>query len=323
MGWFDTVTRVGEGIGTGGISEGARASGGLFNRDNVAANQFSDYDRANTLDPLQNTLGKMFSQFNPNDIQNILNPPSNYGKLDSSAINSLLGANPSSYFQGAQGYLGQAGSMFGNAASQVGSDPYGAGQFFSSVMNPNFTDVQNNPQVQSVLNSIVNQGQRGFNIGADKIAASAANASGGLGAGSAKTNALSRLGSDISSQIADQSSQTLLGEEARRQGIQQSAAQQTLDAGNRNATTLAGIASQLGQQGIGQAGVGQNLTALMGQLGQQYNTRDLMAATFPLDQQFKLAQLLKSNQSVQQNSIWDNINQVATTGGKVADAFAA
>jgi len=270
--------------------------GNPFKRGASAAPTFDGNAQQNVIDPLTGSVGDLFANWNPNQAQNVFN-------------NAQGNVNPLSFIQGGQGYMGQAGGLFNLGAEQIGTDPFGAGNFFSNTLSDNFTNL-NNPQVQGVLDAMGNQAQRGFNIGADKIASSAAATSGGLGSGTARTDALARLSSDISSQLSDQTANFLQGELARRQGLQLAAGQQALGEGLRRASAYGDLASGLGQLGLGQAGFGGNLQ-------QQFFGQDMAGANFPLDQMFRLAGLLKSGSSIAQPSYWDMINQAGQTVGEI------
>lgn len=270
--------------------------GNPFKRGATAAPTFDSNAQQNVIDPLTGSVNDLFANWNPNAAQNVFQ-------------NAQGNVNPLSFIQGGQGYMGQAGGLFNLGANQIGTDPFGAGNFFTNTLSSDFTNL-NNPQVQGVLDAMTNQSQRGFNIGADKIASSAAQTSGGLGSSTARTDSLSRLGSDISSQLSDQTANFLQGELARRQGLQLAAGQQALGEGLRRAQAYSGIASGLGQLGLGQAQFG-------GGLQNQFFGQDLAGANFPLDQMFRLAGLLKSGQTVAQPSYWDMINQAGQTVGEI------
>ena len=274
---------------------------GVFNSGATTTPSFDGNAQQGVIDPLIGSIGDFFSNWNPNQSQNI-------------AGNSQGNVNPLSFIQGGQGNMGEAASLFNMGADQIGTDPFGAGNFFSNTLSDDFTNL-NNPQVQGVLDAMVSQGQRGFNIGADKIASSAAAAGGGLGSSTARTDSLTRLGSDISSQLSDQTANFLQGELARRQGLQLAAGQQALGEGLRRSDAYGNIASGLGSLGLGQSQFGGNLQ-------NQFFGQDMGSANMPLDMMLKLAGILKTG-SQSQPSWWENINSVAQTGGQVAGAIAA
>lgn len=269
--------------------------GNPFKRGASAAPTFTGEDRGQVIDPLIGSVGNFFDSWNPNQAQNLANQAQG-------------NVNPLSFIQGGKGYMGQAGGLFNLGADQIGTDPFGAGNFFSNTLSDDFTNL-NNPQVQGVLDAMTNQAQRGFNIGADKVATSAAQAGGGLGSSTARTDALGRLSSDISSQLADQTANFMQNELARRQGLQLAAGQQALGEGLRRASAYGDLASGLGSLGLGQAQFGGNLQ-------NQFFGQDMGASNMPLEQMFRLAGLLKSGQSVAQPSFWDSLNQGAGTVAK-------
>lgn len=299
--------------------------GGIFDGGSKAQEQFSEWDRKKTVGPLQKRIDDIGNTFNLSAIQEAFRPAADGKTMDLQAIQALQGLNPQSFLQGSQGFLGSAQGAFADAAGKVGSDPLGATNFFQRALDPNFADPTKNAQVQGVMDAIVNQGQRGFNIGADKIAGAANAASGGVGQGSAKTDALSRLGADISAQVADQSANVLLGEGARLQGVQQSAAQQALGEGNRQAEILAMLGQGMGGLGANLGNLGIDATQAqaggLANLGQKFSSQELQGALFPLMQQFDMAQLLKSG-SMPTKSGYDKGSQVAGDAAKVIGAAA-
>lgn len=294
---------------------------GFFESGGKAAPAFTGGDRKDVVDPLQALISQIGGTFNYGNVQDAFKTPVSGQALEGQAASALQGLNPQSFMQGSQGFLGGAQGAFADASGKVGSDPLGATNFFQRALDPNFADPTKNPQVQGVLDAIVNQGQRGFNIGADKVAGAANAASGGVGQGSAKTDALSRLGADISAQVADQSANVLLGEGQRLQGVQQSAAQQALGEGNRQAELLAMLGQGMGSLGtnLGNLGLDATKTQASGlaDLGQRFASRDLQGALFPLLQQFDLAQLLKSGQAIRQPSMFENLIGAAGQGGNL------
>lgn len=274
---------------------------GIFKKGATAAPTFDQGAQENVIDPLTGSVNDFFANWNPNQSMNL--PGQSQGNV-----------NPLSFINAGAGNMGEAASLFNMGADQIGTDPFGAGGFFSNVLSDDFTNL-NNPQVQGVLDAMVNQSQRGFNIGADKIASSAAMAGGGLGSSTARTDSLGRLGADISAQLSDQTANFLQGELARRQGLQLAAGQQALGEGLRRSEAYGNIASGLGSLGLGRSQFGGNLQ-------NQFFGQDMAGANLPLETMFRLAGLLKSGSAVPQNSWWDNINQVANTGGQVAGAIA-
>lgn len=274
---------------------------GIFKKGASAAPTFDQGAQENVIDPLTGSVNDFFANWNPNQSMNL--PGQSQGNV-----------NPLSFINAGAGNMGEAASLFNMGADQIGSDPFGAGGFFTNTLSDSFTDL-NNPQIQGVLDAMVNQSQRGFNIGADKIASSAAMAGGGLGSSTARTDSLGRLGADISSQLSDQTANFLQGELARRQGLQLAAGQQALGEGLRRSEAYGNIASGLGSLGLGRSQFGGNLQ-------NQFFGQDMAGANLPLETMFRLAGLLKSGSAVPQNSWWDNINQVANTGGQVAGAIA-
>lgn len=295
--------------------------GGLFKPKVSGAPTFTGQDRENVIDPLIGQVGSLAGQFDPAALMNTFRTPYSGSDLEGQATQALLGFNPSSYFQGSQGMLGQAGGLFSDAAGQIGSDPLGAKSMFSSFLDPSFTDVGNNPQVQGVLNSLQNQGQQAFNIGADKIASSAARAAGGLGQSSAATNQLSKLQQNINQDLSNQAANILLGEQGRRQGYQMALTQQGLGQDLRQAEALGMLANQMGNLGMGQAGLGFQGVSGLADLGQRFASREMQGAMLPLQQQMALGQLLKGG-TVQGPSTWDNINSALGGVGQAAGAAA-
>ena len=303
-----------------GDTIGGLFDGGFFQPKQQAQKNYSDDDREAFINPLRGKVANLGQNFNYGDVQKAFGTP-NVGKdLEGQAVSILQGFNPQSLLQGSQGALGSAQGMFADASGKVGSDPFGASNFFQRALDPNFADPTKNPQVQGVLDAIVNQGQRGFNIGADKIAGSANAASGGVGQGSAKTDALSRLGADISSQVADQSANVLLGEGARLQGVQQSAAQQALGEGNRQAELMSQIAQSLGGLGINQGSMGMDATKGLADLGQRFSSRELQGALFPLMQQYELGNMLKTG-TIPGKSGFQQSQEMAEQAGAVLGAI--
>ncbi len=276
--------------------------GNPFKRGADAAPGWSDQNQQQVIDPLTGKISDYFGHYDPSKAQSAYDP-------------LFSGQQAKSLEQGAQGYLGKAGGMFGAGKTALQGDASGANDWLSSILNPNFTDINNNPQVQGVLAGLTNAAQRGFNIGADKIAGSAAGTSGGLGKGTATTDSLSRLGADTSNQLAGTTANFLQGELARRQGLQQNASQQALGDRLGMASAYGNLGQGLGQLGISQGGLGLNLA-------QYINQQQQAGANYPLDNMMRLAALLKSNQSVAQPSIWDDINSIAKTGAQVGSAVA-
>ena len=84
----------------------------------------------------------------------------------------------------------------------------------------------------------------------------------------------------------------------------------------------AGIAQ--GQAGLGQLQAGLGLQGISGlaDLGQRFLSRELQGATFPLQQQFALANLLKSTAAAEQPGILDTITGVAGGAGAVLGPLA-
>lgn len=298
--------------------------GGFFDRSAKAAPAFTGQDREEVVDPLIRQIQGL-GPISRRRIDSAFSSPMKGQDLEKMAAGNLMDFNPNSFLQGSQGFLGSASGLGAQASGLAMSDPLGANSFFKTALKSDYTDPTKNPQMQGVLDAIINQGQRGFNIGADKIGASAQMASGGVGQSSAKTDALSRLGSDISSQVADQSANLLMNERARLSGVQQSAAQQALGQGLRQSEALSGLAGILGNLGINQGNLG--LQGLMQQteglsnLGNRFATRDLAGAMFPLQQQMALAQLLKSGQAIQSPSMFENVLGGAGAVGNLMTAF--
>lgn len=276
---------------------------GLFNRKTNTVNPFTSEAQEGVIDPLMSTI--MGMQFDQGGLDAAFGDTN---QLNQQGIGALLGLNPESILQGFQGNMGMAQGLFGDAAGLATSDPLGAQGFFNTVLDPSFTDVTNDPQVQGVLDSINQQAQTGFNVGADKIASSAAQAQGGLGAGTASTNQLSRLSQNIGQDVANQSANVLLSEQARRQGIQQAAAQQGLGFGLNQAGMLGNLGNLMGNQSLAQGQFGADVAS-----GLQQNA--LQQQLFPLQQQMALAQLLKSGQAVTQPSMFDNLTSAAGSAG--------
>lgn len=271
--------------------------GSLFGGGSTATQPWSDQNQQQVIDPLTGKVSDYFANYDPSKAQAAYNP-------------LFSGQQAKSLEQGSQGYLGKAGGMFGAGKTALQGNANGAGNWLQSVLDPSFIDVNSNPQVQAVLSAMVNQGQRGFNIGADKIAGNAASTSSGLGKSTATTDALSGLGANISSQISDQTANFLQNEMARRQGLQQNASQQSL----ADRLGMANAYGNLGQ-GLGQLGLGQGNMALT--MAQYINQQRQAAANMPKDDMFRLAALLKSNQSVAQPSLWDNIGSIGSGIGNV------
>jgi len=268
--------------------------GGFFTPKAKAAPSFMPQDRQDVINPLIDEIGFLGKRFNPKELMNAFQTPMAGTDLEGQAASALMGFNPESYFQGSQGMLGQAGGLFSNAAGLVGSDPLGAKAQFSEFLSPGFADVQNNPQVQGVLSALQNQGQQTFNIGADKIAQSAAQAAGGLGQGTAATNQLSRLQQNVNQDLSNQAANIMLGEQGRRQGYQLAAAQQGLGQDIREANALGLLGSQMGNLGLGQAGMGLQGVSGLADLGGRFMGRELAGQMLPLDLQFQLGNLLKT-----------------------------
>ncbi len=277
--------------------------GNPFERKADTINPWTDEAQAQVINPLTGGVAGNFANFDWSKAQDSFNP-------------LFSGQQAQSLMQGSKGYLGQAGGMFGSGQNALRGNANGANDWLSSVLNPSFTDINNNPQVKGVLDAMVNQGQRGFNIGADKIASNAAQTSSGLGKGTATTDALSGLGANISSNLSDQTANFLQGELARRQGLQANASQQSLGDRLGMANAYGNLGQGLGQLGISQGGLGLDMGKYIGQQNQ-------MGANFGLEQMFRLAGLLKSGQSIAQPSMWDNVNSVVQTAGDASKAGAS
>lgn len=267
--------------------------GNPFQRKADTVNPWTDQAQGQVVDPLTGKVADFFGNFDMNKAQQSFNP-------------LFSGQQAQSLMQGSQGYLGKAGGMFNSGKNALQGNASGANDWLSSILGQNFTDLNNNPQVQGVLDAMVNQGQRGFNIGADKIAANAAQTSSGLGKSTATTDALSGLGANISSNLSDQTANFLQGELARRQGLQSNAAGQALGDRLNMANAYGNLGQGLGQLGLGQGNLGLNV-------GQYVQGQQEKGANFGLEQMYRLAGLLKSGQSVAQPSLWDSINQGAQT----------
>lgn len=219
--------------------------GSLFGGGSVS----TPYSGANAplFNQLQNQALGFGQLFNPQQLMNSYNPNK---QLEQSA-GILSGFNPNSFFQGANGAFGQAGQLFGQAANYANADPFGAQDYFKSVLQPGFTDVSQDPQLQAALGALTNQSQQFLNQNADIVNSSAQRAAGGTGAGTAGANQISNLVAQTGQNLSNQQAQLLLGEQARKQGIQQAAAQQGLGFGMKQGEFLGNLASQLG--GLGQA----------------------------------------------------------------------
>lgn len=266
---------------------------------------FSGEDRGKVINPLIDQIAGIRPFFDPKALQASFRP--NQQLLQSSGL--LTGFSPQSFFQGGQGGLGNVYSLLGQgesalsrAAGTIGQDRFGAQDFFSRTLSPGYLDVANDPQLNAALDAVAARNQRFLNQNADLINASTQRASGGIGAGTAATNQLSRLTSDVANQIAGEQSGLLLNEQARRSGQQLAAGQQALGRDLQEAQALGGLAGQFG----GLAGLGTNLGSTLagltlqqaqglqglgGVLQQLQQSQQML----PLDLQMQLASLLKSD----------------------------
>ena len=273
----------------------------IFGGGSSAGTNWSDQNQKQVIDPLTGKVTAGFEGYDPAKAQASYDP-------------FFTGAQAQSLEQGSKGYLGKAGGMFNSGKGALQGNANGANDWLSSILNPSFMDINNNPQIQGVLNAMVNQSQRGFNVGADKIAGNAAQTSSGLGKSTATTDALAGLGANISSNLSDQTANFLQGELARRQGLQQNASQQSL----ADRLGQANAYGNLGQ-GLGQLGIAQGNQAL--DMAKYVQGQQQMGANFGLEQMMRLAALLKSPQSQAQPSLWDNIGSLGSGIGNALGGF--
>lgn len=260
-------------------------------------------DNAPLFNQLQSQTTGLGQFFDPQGLMNSFNSNS---QLEQSA-GILSGFDPNSFFQGANG-------IFGQAAQAAGGDQLGAQGYFKNVLQPGFTDVMGDPQLQAAMAALTNQSQQFLNQNADVVNASAQRASGGTGAGTAGANQMSNLVSHVGQNLSDQQAQLMLGELARKQGIQQSAAQQGLGFGLNQAQALGGLGAQMGSLGQAQGGLalGQaNALQGLGQLNQQNLMQQQM---LPLQQQQALAALLQG-QTTSSPGLYDGAEKVAKGSG--------
>lgn len=269
-------------INKAGVNTSPNWSSDWFNKQSYTPSPFSQSAQGQVIDPLTGKLSDMFANWDPSKAQ---------GSFDT-------GLNHKDLFGGAQGYLDKAGNV-------LAGDANGAPDWLRSILDPSFTNLEGNPQVQGVLDAMTNQAQRGFNFGADKIASSAAATSSGLGKSTATTDSLSRLNADAQNQLSGTTANFLQSELARRQGLQSGAAGMSLQ-------DRLGMGSVLGQLGMNQS-----------QLGQYVQGQNQMGSNYAMDQFFRLAGLLKNTNSQQNPSPWENFGSVMQTGGQIGGALAS
>lgn len=277
-----------------------------FNKENVGQ----------VINPLRDAIMGGFGGWQMGDAQKAINIPH---QLEASAMNILQGPmGPQSFIQGGQGSLGTAGGLFGQAQGAVGSDPYGAKPAFTNFLSSGFTDVQNDPQTQALLRAQETGVQSLLNRNLGDIAATSQRASGGLGTGSGETAAKTRAVTQAAGQLANQQAQTLFGEQARRQGVQLAAAQQAMGEGNRQAQILGSLGSGLGQLGLGRAGLGSQMLGQMIGLGGTMQGRNVASQLFPMEQVFRLGELLKSASGVRTPGFLEQLGSLGSAAGGVA-----
>lgn len=283
----------------------------LFGSDtSTTISPFSERDYNSSIAPLiariQGTDDQkgLASYYNPEDIIKSYRP--NEQTLQSAGL--LTGFSPESYFQGGKGGLGGVQSLLGQGqqlltrgAQGLNQDKYGAGALFSRFLSPEYTNVTQDPQLNAALDAVAQRNQRFLNENADLVQGSAQRASGGVGQGTAGTNQLSRLTSDVASQVSAQQAQLLLDEQARRSGQQLAAGQQAIRLPFEQAQALQGLAGGLGSlagQGTQYGSTLANLNLQQAQqlqgLGSYLQQLQQQRAILPLDIQFQLANLIKS-----------------------------
>lgn len=234
--------------------------------------------------------------FNPQNLINSYNPNK---QLEQSA-GILSGFNPNSFFQGANGSFGQAGKLFGQASNYANADPFGAQDYFKNVLQPGFTDVTQDPQLQAALGALTNQSQQFLNQNADVVNASAQRAAGGTGAGTAGANQISNLVAQTGQNLSNQQAQLLLGEQARRQGIQQSRSAtgfriwiKTRRVLGKSCITIRGLGQAQGNLGAQQAGTSIDWAKALQGLGAYNQGNQQQQQLIPFQLQQALAQLLQ------------------------------
>lgn len=280
---------------------------------------FGEGDRKNVINPLQDSITGAFGNFNMNDAMSAIRNP-NY--LEQSAANTFMGPfGANSFLQGGMGSLGTAGGMFNQAQGMVGGDPFGARPAMGNFLSGGFTDVANDPQTQALLAQQAQGVQGLLNKNMDQIGASAVRAGGGVGSGSGEVAAKTQAVGQAASSLANQQAQTLFGEQARRQGIQLAAAQQAMGEGNRQAQIMGQLGQGLGGMGLGMGQMGGQMLGQQMGLGGTMHDRNMMAQLFPMENMFRLGDLLKSTSGVSTPNAFQNLESLGNAANSAGRAM--
>jgi len=252
-----------------------------FNRD----------DKEKIIDPLSDLIGGEIPGIDIDKIQQTIKNPD---ALESSAAGALTGPQGgASFLQGGAGNLGTAGGLFGQAAQAATADP---------------TNVLQDPVTQQLLAANTSGAQQFLNKNLGQIGASSQRASGGVGSGSGETAARTRATTQAGEALSRQNAQTLFGEQARLQDRQL-----------QQAGLLGNLGSGLGQLGLGQGGLGSQLLGQQIGLGGTFQGRNVGAEMFPLEQLFRLGDLLKSSSGVRQPGFMEQLGSLLGGAGSAAE----
>lgn len=204
------------------------------------------------------------------------------------------GLNVLSLLSGGKNYLDQAGGFFGRGAEQVergaettgkginfleqgagalSGDTTGAEDLLRKTIAGSFTDVANNPIYQARNKSISDEVQRFLNQNIDVVGGSSQRASGGVGAGSAGSEAIRRLvtesGNQLGSVLANLTAQDL----SQERGFQTDALTKGLQLPFEKASAFSNLAGQYGGLGQQFANLGETFGSFgqgVGNVGQGY-----------------------------------------------------
>lgn len=228
--------------------------------------------------------------------------------LESNVIQGFQNFDPSSYFSGAMGMLGgrgQSGGAYGAMNQGMGAmnqfDTMGGQDLLGRTIGGEFTDVANNPIYQARNAAIADQAQKFLNQNLDTVNSQQQQASGGLGAGSARTAQSSRAvqgaAESLQNTLANVSAQDLASE----RGLQQQAMGMGMNLPMQIAQAYSGLGSGMGNLANIFGGMGSQMGQLeLGGMNQLANMatglggRNMQGFMMPYEMNMQLLNALKS-----------------------------